>query len=213
MWGLKLHPPETAGRRALSCDAIGQIDQALLEFAAENGVDAERFGRARGLLERERLDPGFGEVVADLVLPDGLHPLHVEGRELHFVTTLRLPRTVGSRRPRYARRVRRIGHRGAMGHAPENTLASFQRAIELECDEVETDVWVSPDGRLLVSHDRPGRHTVLTLDEVLDFCRGRVAVNVELKCEAAGPGARGAPLSWPGRRMMSPGMRGAGMAS
>lgn len=81
-------------------------------------------------------------------------------------------------------RVRRMGHRGAMGHAPENTAASFERAIALGCDEVETDVWLLGTDDLLIAHDRPaaaaGR---LSLDEVLDRCRGRVAVNVELKCE------------------------------
>ena len=79
--------------------------------------------------------------------------------------------------------MRRIGHRGAMGHAPENTIKSFQKALELDCDEVETDVWLTQDGRLLVSHDRPTQKTTLSLDEVLDFCRGRMAVNVELKSE------------------------------
>ncbi len=72
-----------------------------------------------------------------------------------------------------------------MGHAPENTIASFQKAIELGCDEVETDVWLAADGRLLVTHDRPGPGVSLTLDEVLDLCRGRMGVDVELKCEAS----------------------------
>ncbi len=70
-----------------------------------------------------------------------------------------------------------------MGHAPENTIASFQKALDLACDEVETDVWLTQDGRLLVSHDRPTAKTSLSLDEVLDFCRGRMAVNVELKSD------------------------------
>jgi glycerophosphoryl diester phosphodiesterase len=70
-----------------------------------------------------------------------------------------------------------------MGHAPENTMASFQKALALACDEVETDVWLMPDGRLLVSHDRPTDKAPLSLDEVLDFCRGRMAVNVEMKSE------------------------------
>src|SRR5262249_7206041 len=84
----------------------------------------------------------------------------------------------------------RIGHRGAMGHAPENTIASFQTAIDLGCDEVETDAWIAGDGRLLVSHDRPTGRDGLTLDEVLDFCRGRLTVNVELKSGAEGAAAR-----------------------
>jgi glycerophosphoryl diester phosphodiesterase len=85
--------------------------------------------------------------------------------------------------------MRRIGHRGAMGHAPENTLASFEKAIELGCDEVETDVWIAPDGRLVISHDRPTRGTLLTLDDVLDLCRGRVGVNVEVKADGDEAGA------------------------
>ncbi len=77
-----------------------------------------------------------------------------------------------------------------MGHAPENTIASFQRALDLGCDEVETDVWLTDDGRLLVSHDRPSPDAALSLDQVLDFCRGRMGVNVELKCEASEASAR-----------------------
>src|SRR5258705_9368547 len=84
---------------------------------------------------------------------------------------------------RQNRVMRRIGHRGAMGHAPENTIASFQKALDLACDEVEADVWLTQDGRLLVTHDRPTAKTTLSLDEVLDFCRGRLGVNVEIKCE------------------------------
>ena len=87
------------------------------------------------------------------------------------------------------RAMRRIGHRGAMGHAPENTIASFEKAIELGCDEVETDVWIATDGRLVISHDRPAGGAHLTLDEVLDRCRGRVGVNVEVKCEGDEAGA------------------------
>jgi glycerophosphoryl diester phosphodiesterase len=70
-----------------------------------------------------------------------------------------------------------------MGHAPENTIASFQKALDLACDEVEADVWLTQDGRLLVTHDRPTAKTTLSLDELLDFCRGRMGVNVEVKCE------------------------------
>ena len=80
--------------------------------------------------------------------------------------------------------MRRIGHRGAKGHPPpENTIESFEKALALGCDEVETDVWLADDGRLLISHDRPGPDVKLTLAEVLDFCRGKMGVNVELKGE------------------------------
>lgn len=75
-----------------------------------------------------------------------------------------------------------------MGHAPENTIASFQKALDLGCDEVETDVWLVDDD-FVISHDRPGPGANggggrLALDAVLDFCRGRMGVNVELKCDA-----------------------------
>jgi glycerophosphoryl diester phosphodiesterase len=85
--------------------------------------------------------------------------------------------------------MRRIGHRGAKGHAPENTLESFAKAKELGCDEIETDVWLADDGRLLISHDRPGPDVKLTLEEVLDYCRGSIGVNVELKCAMSEKGA------------------------
>ncbi|MGI6083168.1 MAG: glycerophosphodiester phosphodiesterase [Limnochordia bacterium] len=48
-----------------------------------------------------------------------------------------------------------LGHRGAMGHAPENTMASFAKAIELKTDMTELDVHLSRDGELIVIHD-PG---------------------------------------------------------
>ena len=87
--------------------------------------------------------------------------------------------------------MRRIGHRGAKGHAPDNTIESFQKAIDLGCDEVETDVWLMPDGSFVIAHDRPGSSAgLLTLDAVLDFCRGHIDVNVELKCADSDASAR-----------------------
>ena len=38
-----------------------------------------------------------------------------------------------------------IGHRGAAGLAPENTLASFEHAVRLGVDAVELDVHLSAD--------------------------------------------------------------------
>ena len=46
-----------------------------------------------------------------------------------------------------------IGHRGAKGHVAENTLASFQKAIEFGVDGIELDVHLSLDGKLIVIHD------------------------------------------------------------
>ncbi len=47
----------------------------------------------------------------------------------------------------------RIAHRGAPAFTPENTLVSFQKALELGCDYLEIDVQRSADGVLLVMHD------------------------------------------------------------
>lgn len=45
------------------------------------------------------------------------------------------------------------GHRGARGHLPENTIASFIKAIELGADTIELDVVISKDKKVVVSHD------------------------------------------------------------
>jgi glycerophosphoryl diester phosphodiesterase len=71
-----------------------------------------------------------------------------------------------------------IAHRGASFDRPENTLAAFERAIELRADYIELDVW--PD--LSVTHDRPVPGTGYpSLAEVVDLCRGRIGLMVELK--------------------------------
>ena len=51
-------------------------------------------------------------------------------------------------------RVLRIGHRGAAGHAPENTLASVENAISLGADRAEVDVQWTSDGHLVIIHDK-----------------------------------------------------------
>jgi glycerophosphoryl diester phosphodiesterase len=48
----------------------------------------------------------------------------------------------------------RIGHRGAAGHAPENTIAAIRRGISLAVDYVELDVQRTRDGRLVLMHDK-----------------------------------------------------------
>jgi glycerophosphoryl diester phosphodiesterase len=101
--------------------------------------------------------------------------------------------------------LRIIGHRGAAGLAPENTIPSFQRALDLGVDGIELDVyWLH--GKLLVIHDdtlertTDGRgaltdHSLVALrgidagdgapipflDEVLALVGGRALVNIELK--------------------------------
>ncbi|MDD5014428.1 MAG: glycerophosphodiester phosphodiesterase family protein [Atribacterota bacterium] len=46
-----------------------------------------------------------------------------------------------------------IGHRGAKGIAPENSLSGFKKAVELGIDGVELDVHLTRDGKLIVIHD------------------------------------------------------------
>lgn len=46
-----------------------------------------------------------------------------------------------------------IGHRGAPGYAPENTMSSFERGLELGCDLIEVDVHMSADRHIVVMHD------------------------------------------------------------
>jgi glycerophosphoryl diester phosphodiesterase len=66
------------------------------------------------------------------------------------------------------------GHRGALGSEPENTLRSFRRAVREGCDEIELDLRVSADGKLVVLHDATVDRTTdgtgavadLTFDEI-----------------------------------------------
>ncbi|HSW81780.1 MAG TPA: glycerophosphodiester phosphodiesterase [Candidatus Saccharimonas sp.] len=52
-----------------------------------------------------------------------------------------------------------IGHRGAAGLAPENTLASFEAALQIGVDWIEFDVRTTRDGHVVLSHDS---HTLRT---------------------------------------------------
>ena len=78
------------------------------------------------------------------------------------------------------RRVLRIGHRGAAGHDPENTLAAIQKGIALGVDFVEIDLRRTADGVLVVLHDKTvnrttngkGRVDQLSLQEVKKFNAG-----------------------------------------
>ena len=106
------------------------------------------------------------------------------------------------------REILRIGHRGACGHAPENTLASIERAIALRCAFTEVDIRRTADGELVLLHDERvnrtmngrGRVSELTLsdirkldagggqspptlDDVLKTASGRIGLILELKTE------------------------------
>ncbi|UPT73504.1 MAG: glycerophosphodiester phosphodiesterase [Elusimicrobiota bacterium] len=46
-----------------------------------------------------------------------------------------------------------IAHRGASGHAPENTMAAFLRALAMGAPAIELDVHQTLDHQLVVAHD------------------------------------------------------------
>jgi glycerophosphoryl diester phosphodiesterase len=104
--------------------------------------------------------------------------------------------------------VLRIGHRGAAGHAPENTLASIEQAVSIGCDLTEVDVQRTADGSLVLLHDEHVDRTtngkgpvadmnleevrkldagrgqrVPTLEEALKTAHGRIGLILELKAE------------------------------
>ena len=53
-----------------------------------------------------------------------------------------------------------IGHRGASAHAPENTHAAFERALDEGADGIEFDVRLASDGVPYVFHDSTFERTV-----------------------------------------------------
>jgi glycerophosphoryl diester phosphodiesterase len=100
----------------------------------------------------------------------------------------------------------KIGHRGAAGLEPENTLVGFRKAIALHVDRIELDVHLSSDGEIMVIHDETidrttdgkgcvnqfslpelkrfkinKKYKIPTLKEVLNVVNQRCAVNIELK--------------------------------
>jgi len=46
-----------------------------------------------------------------------------------------------------------IAHRGASGHAPENTMAAFRHAVKLGARFIETDLQITRDARVIAIHD------------------------------------------------------------
>lgn len=49
--------------------------------------------------------------------------------------------------------VANVAHRGASGHAPENTMAAFEKGFEMKSDYIEIDVQMTEDGELIAIHD------------------------------------------------------------
>lgn len=70
-----------------------------------------------------------------------------------------------------------FAHRGASGHAPENTLEAFALAMEQGADGIELDVQLTKDGEVVVLHDetidrvsnRTGFVGVYTLAKLKEF--------------------------------------------
>lgn len=62
------------------------------------------------------------------------------------------PPAAAAEQPEHVRIVN-TAHRGAMGHAPENTLAAFRTGVDQGSDLVESDVQRSKDGVLVLMHD------------------------------------------------------------
>jgi len=62
--------------------------------------------------------------------------------------------------------MRLIGHRGARGEAPENTLSGFRYLRQLGVRAVELDIQVSADGELVIIHDNSLERTTLAYGEV-----------------------------------------------
>jgi glycerophosphoryl diester phosphodiesterase len=57
------------------------------------------------------------------------------------------------------RQIYNIGHRGAPYHYPENTIASFQKALDLGANGLEFDICLTKDKRLVLFHDpQPVKH-------------------------------------------------------
>jgi glycerophosphoryl diester phosphodiesterase len=62
-----------------------------------------------------------------------------------------------------------IAHRGASGHAPENTLVAFERAIQLGAPFIETDLHLTRDAHFVAIHDATLERTTNGRGNVHDF--------------------------------------------
>ncbi len=104
-----------------------------------------------------------------------------------------------------------IGHRGAAGWEPQNTCLAFDKAITLGCDYIETDIHICKSGEMVLCHDARIDSTsdgkgfirdltlkelltfdfgknqqIMTLEELLEQCRGKINLNLELKSTGSG---------------------------
>ncbi len=67
------------------------------------------------------------------------------------------------------RQVDNVAHRGASAYAPENTIAAFDKAVEMKADYIEIDVQRSMDGELVLIHDTTVDRTTDGSGRVGDF--------------------------------------------
>ena len=102
-----------------------------------------------------------------------------------------------------------IGHRGAAGLAPENTMAAFRAGYEADADMLECDIRLTKDRRLVIVHDarltrthhRRDAIAALTYDQIEEYTKdkpvpliddllkkyfGKVLLNIELKSRGTG---------------------------
>lgn len=68
-----------------------------------------------------------------------------------------------------------IAHRGASGHAPENTMAAFRLALEMGAQAIELDVHQSKDHELVVIHDEDLRRVGRRAARVRDLTAAELA--------------------------------------
>lgn len=91
-----------------------------------------------------------------------------------------------------------IAHRGVAIGSAENTLESFEKAIDVGADVIEFDVRLTGDGELIAFHDSQihgvglvnlTRHQIATatgtrpalFTEILDLCANKIKLDIELK--------------------------------
>ena len=68
-------------------------------------------------------------------------------------------------------------HRGASAYAPENTMVSFRKALQLGANGIELDLQRTKDGKIVIFHDKnidkksngKGKISDYTYKELLDF--------------------------------------------
>lgn len=67
------------------------------------------------------------------------------------------------------KKIKIVGHRGVAALRPENTMVSFEYAIELGLDGLETDIHMSADGELVLIHDDTLERTTDGSGNVWDY--------------------------------------------